>query len=410
MKNTPITLAIDTSCDETSASVVSGAIVLSNIQPSQMEFHKKFGGVVPSLAKLAHIDRIDNVVNEALKRAGMTFDEIDTISVTYGPGLAIALEVGITKAKELAEKYNKPLVIVNHMEGHLLSGFAMRESKNTNNNLIINQYFNKYNYPALGVLISGGHTELILVTAPSEYEKIGETLDDSCGECLDKCGRMLGLGYPAGPIITEFAKKQDSKIDVDYINRNQSLIIRATDKEKTIYELPVPMANSNDLNMSFSGLKTAFKQLVNQISETEITIEDELNERSSDLSKNQVMNLCVVLEKACFEQIAIKLRKAIKEYEPKEIWLGGGVIASARLRAYLRKEAKRIKLRYPYSKKLTTDNAAMIGIASNLSVLQLINLENTKISKENSATLLDHGIFINPNDFSQIDRDPSLSL
>ncbi len=407
MNKIPFTLAIDTSCDETSASVVEGVVVLSNIQPSQMEYHKKYGGVVPSLAKLAHIDRIDNVVEEALNKAQKTIEEIDTISVTVGPGLAIALEIGIKKAKELAEKHLKPLVIVNHMEGHLLSGFAERNSKQ-DRNASIDDYFDNNNYPTLGVLVSGGHTEIILVKSPGVYEKIGETLDDSLGECFDKCGRMLGLGYPAGPLITEFAKEFRGSLKLETIKRNQSTLMKGKGEKGETYELPVPMASSKDLNMSFSGLKTAFKQLVNELNEKEISIQDEIKGETHGLGKQHITNLCIMLEATAYEQLVLKVNKAIQEFKPKEVWLGGGVVASARLRNVIRKAAKDIKVRFPFSKKLTTDNAAMIGIASNLHVIKLAN--EISIAPENKATLEENGIFSDPLDFSKIDRIPSLSL
>ncbi|MCA9386840.1 hypothetical protein KC669_02275 [Candidatus Dojkabacteria bacterium] len=419
MQKQPTTLAIDTSCDETSASVVEGVRVLSNIQPSQMEYHKKYGGVVPSLAKLAHTERIDNVVTEALKQAQKTIDDVDYISVTYGPGLAIALEVGINKAKELAKEFNKPIMIINHMEGHLLSSFAERNSMLEVNghgrSVQCVEVANKC--PSIGVLISGGHTEFVLVKQIGEYEKIGETLDDSCGECLDKCGRMLGLGYPAGPIISEFSKKQRKKVKIEKVKDNQSTLLRLSSGTES-YELPIPMANSNDLNMSYSGLKTAFKQLVDKIAEDKKVkkVKDgklEANIETFDLEKEEIMNLCVLLEATAYEQIAIKLKNALRKYSVKEVWLGGGVVASSRLRSVVRSTVKSfdesIEVRYPYSKKLTTDNAAMIGVAANINMLQLQKLQ-ISLSPENKATLGEHGIFIDSSDFSEIDRDPSLEL
>ncbi|MCA9381286.1 hypothetical protein KC678_03405 [Candidatus Dojkabacteria bacterium] len=412
MQKQPITLAIDTSCDETSASVVEGVKVLSNIQPSQMEYHKKYGGVVPSLAKLAHTERIDNVVKESLKQAQKTMDDINYVSVTYGPGLAIALEVGIKKAKDIAEKYKKQLMIINHMEGHLLSAFAQRNSDAIETDNYLPQQF-----PAIGVLVSGGHTEFILVKGVGEYEKIGETLDDSCGECLDKCGRMLGLGYPAGPTISEFAKEQRKKVKIEKIRDNRSTLLRLNTGSGS-YELPIPMANSNNLNMSYSGLKTAFKQLVDKISEDKKVkkVKEgklEANIETFDLEKEEIMNLCILLEATAYEQISIKLISALKKYSVKEVWLGGGVVASSRLRSAIRSTVKsfdkKILVKYPYSKKLTTDNAAMIGVAANINMLQLQKLQ-ISLSPENKATLREHGIFIDSSDFSEIDRDPSLEL
>lgn len=394
MIKNPLILAIDTSCDETSCSIVRGLNVLSNVLPSQ-QIHKKHGGVVPSLARLAHMQRIDSVVEEALKKARVKISEIDAIAVTIGPGLAIALEVGIKKAKELSFEYNKPLLAINHMQGHLYSSFAQRNSsKSTQVDL------KKQKFPVLGFLISGGHTEIILLNSFFEYQKIGQTLDDSCGEAFDKCGRMLGLGYPAGPVVSEFAQKHRKNMTLEIRKSNLSTLCVSTNKSSgQVYELPIPMAHSKDLNLSFSGLKTAFAQLVNSLTEEEIHISQKLVD--TGLKKTQIMDLCVAFEYAAIEQLKIKLEKAILEYQPKEVWLGGGVVASSRLRSELRKICLRsnIQLKYPYSTKLTTDNAAMIAIAASLKIqTQLPTLKhNPKV-----------GVFTKEYEF--LDRQPSLSL
>ncbi len=388
------TLAIDTSCDETSVAVVKGSTILSSIMPSQMEYHKKFGGVVPSLAKLAHSQRIDNVVNQALKKAGLTIKQIDTVSVTYGPGLAIALEVGLKKAKQLAAEFSKPLLAINHMEGHLLSALALPNSKEQKN---INVQF-----PALGFLISGGHTEIIYVEEFGKYKKIGETVDDSCGEAYDKCGRILGFGYPAGPIITKFAKENRKNYSFKIIKDNLSVKVQTTNKESgSVYELPVAMVNSGNLNMSYSGLKTAFKQLVTSISGNTLSHSQEV-EGDMDLTKEQIIDLCVLFEAAAIEQLKVKLKKTLKEYSVKQLWLGGGVVASARLRSELRNVAKEFNVvtLYPYTKKLTGDNAAMIGLVANVKVAH-IGLNNIKHNPEN---------LVYTRDFDTLDREPSLSL
>lgn len=375
----PTILAIDTSCDETSVAVVRGLEVLSNLLPSQMEYHREFGGVVPSLAKLAHTERIDNVVVKSMKRAGVSFMDIDAIAVTYGPGLAIALEVGINKAKSLAQEYSKPLIIVNHMEGHLLSSLAKRRSA-------VRKELNS-KFPVIGFLISGGHTELIVMKNFGDYQKIGETLDDSCGEAYDKCGRILGLGYPAGPVITQFAKEHRKNVEIRKYKKDKSTLIEVTNKNtKAKYTLPIAMANSGDLNFSFSGLKTSFNQLVEKLKSKE------------DLSQEQIFDLCVAFEAAALEQLTLKLRSAIKKFQPQEIWLGGGVVASSRLRSEMRKAAgKNIAVRYPFSSKLTGDNAAMIGVAATYKLNRVGILHKPR-----------EGIFL--KDFDQIDRNPSLSF
>jgi len=386
-------LAIDTSCDETSVSVVRGFTILANLLPSQMEYHREFGGVVPSLAKLAHQERIDNVVNKALRRAGVSLKDIDAIAVTYGPGLAIALEVGIKKAKELAQEYSKPVVVVNHMEGHFLSSLAQKKTTKktfTSNEHNVQEILNKIELPVLGFLISGGHTELVLMKNLGEYVKVGETVDDSCGEAYDKCGRMLGLGYPAGPVISKFAKEHRKNVSIEVVKHHQSTLVKVANKKtKAEYLLPIPMVNSGDLNFSYSGLKTAFGQMVNKLKEW----------NNVELNREQIFDLCVAFEASALEQLAVKLKKAIDMYSPKEVWLGGGVVASARLRSVLRKTLKNydIKLRYPFSGKLTGDNSAMIGIAAQLKVY-LTEMEHNPMQ----------GIFL--NDFEAIDRDPSLSF
>src|SRR5690606_26238555 len=188
-----------------------------------MEYHREFGGVVPSLAKLAHQERIDNVVNKALRRAGVSLKDIDAIAVTYGPGLAIALEVGIKKAKELAQEYSKPVVVVNHMEGHFLSSLAQKKTTKktfTSNEHNVQEILNKIELPVLAFLIYGGHTELALMKNVGEYVKVGQNVDDSCGEAYDKCGRTLSLDYPAGPVISKFANEYGKNVSIEVVKHH----------------------------------------------------------------------------------------------------------------------------------------------------------------------------------------------
>lgn len=374
-----IILAIDTSCDETSVAVVKGKRLLSNVLPSQMEYHAQFGGVVPSLAKLAHTKRIDGVVKRALNLAKIKLEDIDIVAVTYGPGLAIALEVGINKAKELARRLNKPLIAVNHMEGHLLSSFVNKNSEVNNS---------EPKLPALGFLISGGHTEIILVNSLGDYQKLGETLDDSCGEAYDKCGRMLGFGYPAGPVISKLAKENRKNFKVKFFKDNLSLKVIVTDiKDNKTVELPVPMSNSGNLNLSYSGLKTAFSILIKDL---------KLKSNNDSLTKEEIILLTVAFEYATIEQLKIKLRSALKKHNVKQVWLGGGVIASARVRSELRKVANEFKVEtlYPFSKKLTGDNAAMIAISAYYNLKENFKSKTTYLVK----------------DIDTLDRNPSLSL
>ena len=323
MKKHYLILSIDTSCDDTSIAVTNNDLILSNVISSQVEFHKEYGGVVPNLAKRMHQQLIDPTIAEALEKAKISFEKVNAIAVTIGPGLAPALEVGIVKAKELAKRFKKPLIGVNHMEGHLLSSFV-RNSKG------IGPFSKmKPRFPILGLLVSGGHTQLVLMMDFGKYQLLGETLDDAAGEAFDKVARMLDLGYPGGPIISELAKKGKPK-----------------------YELPVPMIGSKDLNFSFSGLKTACLY--------------KLRELPKPWKEQFYCDFAASFEKATIEALMIKLKKAIMIYQPKQIVLGGGVINNLKLRKEARKVARKFNLEVfiPYDKKFFTDNAAMIGVCA----------------------------------------------
>lgn len=331
-KETPLIFAIDTSCDETSAAIVQGTSVLGNAVSSQIEMHRKYGGVVPGLARRLHAERIDFVISEAFKLAGkncgheITWENIAAVAVTYGPGLAIALEVGVAKAKELAAKYRKPLIAINHMEGHLLSALAANSRGKTQITL------QPKDFPVLGVLISGKHTDLVLMPEIGKYKIIGETLDDAIGEAYDKVARMLGLGYPGGAVVTELAQKGDAKK----------------------FALPVPMEKHASLNFSYSGLKTAVFYLLKKF---------ELKGHS--LNKQEISDLAASFELSAITELQIKLEQALKMHAVKTIFVGGGVVSSAKVRAGIRKVAGQFKLPvyFPFSDRLFQDNAAMIGVA-----------------------------------------------
>lgn len=342
-------LSIETSCDETAAAVIDGRRVLGNAIYSQILIHKKWGGVVPSLAKKAHEERIDLVIEEALIKASRSIPEffdsmgvlaslrtsqnrkklvssllsrVDYIAVTYGPGLAIALEVGINKAKELAKKYGKKIIPVNHMEGHLYAVFG----QNSRGKPKVD-----FKFPYIGLLVSGGHTELVKFTDHINYQILGETVDDAAGEALDKAAKLLGLGYPGGPVIERVAEEVGNK---------------------DFYRLPRPMIKSNDLNFSFSGLKTSFYYMLRKMKE------EERSKRLEELASS--------FQSAVFDTLVIKLEKAIKQSGIKNIVVGGGVIANVHLRGVLRALMKRYngEIIFPPYKYLCTDNAAMIGIAA----------------------------------------------
>jgi len=354
-------LSIETSCDETAAAVTDGRRVLSNVVYSQVLLHKKWGGVVPSIARKAHEERIDFVINDALKKTARhsgrseatdriltknrsyrehsslqddkrsrisNFDiraymnNIDYIAVTYGPGLAIALEVGINKAIELAKMYKKKIIPVNHMEGHIYSSFAQNSASNPKR---------PFEFPYLALLVSGGHTELVLWEDHLKFKILGQTVDDAAGEALDKASKMLGFGYPGGALIEVLAKKVNNK---------------------DFYKFPRPMRGSKDLNFSFSGLKTSLYYLLK-----------DMNEREKISKLNDLVSS---FQEAVFESIIIKTRKAIEQTGVKKLVLGGGVSANKRLRNLLRDLAKKHSgnVLFPAKKELCTDNAAMIGVAA----------------------------------------------
>lgn len=325
MKRNFCILAIDTSCDETSVAVTCDGRVLANVVSSQVELHREYGGVVPFLAKRIHAKLITPAITEALKRARFikTIRDVNAIAVTVGPGLAPALEIGIAKAKELCRQFQKPLLAVNHMEAHLLSAFAT-DSKGQGPFTHTAPRF-----PILGLLASGGHTQLVLMEGFGCYQLLGETLDDAAGEAFDKVAKMLGLGYPGGPIISELAKQGVPG-----------------------YTLPVPMQQSDDLNFSFSGLKTACLYF--------------LQKQQRPFSRQFYADFSASFEKVMARALVIKLAKAIERYTPKQIVLGGGVISNLTIRREVRKTAKQfgLPLFTPYTPKLFTDNAAMVGVCA----------------------------------------------
>lgn len=315
-------LAIDTSCDETAVAVTQGRKILSNVIYSQVLLHQKWGGVVPSLAKRAHEERIDEIVSLAIKRSTLQWEDVDAIAVTQGPGLAIALGVGISKAKELAHEYNKPILGINHLEGHLYSVFAQNSKGNPEREMA---------FPYLAMIISGGHTEFILWKNYLEYELLGSTLDDAAGEALDKAGKLLGLGYPAGAVVERLAET---------VNQDDR------------YEFPRPMLHSKDLNFSFSGLKTSFYYFLKKMSEEE--------------KNTNIAFLASSFQEAVFDTILYKAENAIKKTGVHNVVIGGGVSANKYLRKRFRTLVKEYSgtVYFPSLLSLTGDNAAMIGIAA----------------------------------------------
>lgn len=323
-------LSIDTSSDETSAAVTDGTTILSNIIWSQASLHAKWGGIFPGLAKRLHGERIDWVVSRAIHDSRLTTNEIAAIAVTVGPGLAIALEVGIAKAKELALKWHKPLIPVNHLEGHIVSALALPNSKLKTQSAKL-----QISFPALGLIASGGHTELVLVKKIGEYQVLARTIDDALGEALDKAARMLGLGYPGGAVLEKLAKAGDP----------------------LAYKFTLPLlGRENQGHFSYSGLKTAIYRLTD----------------GKSFTKQEICDLAACFQSTAFDHLIRIIRRTITNYKNYNNYkfynflIGGGVATNVELRKRLRKLGKQsgLKVHFPYTKKLCTDNAAMIGAAA----------------------------------------------
>jgi len=346
MENMMKILAIETSCDDTCAAVLEDDRVLSNVVSSQVMFHKKFGGVVPSVARDKHKEFIGPAVEKALRQAKVTLEDIDVLAVTYGPGLAIALEVGVAKIKELYEKIEKPVIGVNHLEGHALSPFL----KNRNGN-----YYEKSvpEFPFISLVVSGGHTEIVLVEGIGKYKLLGQTLDDAAGEAFDKVARLLKLGYPGGPLISKVAEEGDP-------NK---------------FTLPRCLEHSNDLNFSFSGLKTSCLHTLRKLYEDkykqnpdDLSFKQSATYYESDdmfFSRQEMNDFAASFEFAVIDILTKKVKAAVKATGVKHVAIGGGVSANLALRKHLRREMKRmgVSVGMPET-KFSTDNAGMIGLVA----------------------------------------------
>jgi len=334
-------LAIDTSADETSVAVTADRKVLSSAISSQIDAHSKWGGIVPSIAKLAHAERIDSVCESALTKARLAngIKEIDAVAVTIGPGLSVALEIGIEKAVEIARENNIPLYGVNHMEGHLYSPFVQNSKGKPDIDL---------GFPFLSLLVSGGHTMIVNVVENGKYEILGETQDDAAGEALDKAAKMLGLGYPGGEVIEKLSS------DVNNIDK---------------YKFPRPMIHDGTLNMSFSGLKTHFYYLLKGKKGEDIDMVQDLKYLASSF------------QEAVFDVLLKKLESAINRKNPKTLCIGGGVSANKYLRLKLRRLSKKygINVYFPPYKYLCGDNGAMIGVAASMMIKRGIKPNNVDL-------------------------------
>lgn len=310
-----IILAIETSCDETSIAIIKDNQILSNIVSSQISLHQRYGGVVPELAARAHSNNISYVLSSALKDAKIDLEKIDYIAYTSTPGLISCLHVGKVAADTIATYLKKPLIPCNHLFGHVYASLIDYQ----------------WEFPVLGLVVSGGHTQLFYLTEHLKFEILGQTLDDAVGECYDKVARMLGLSYPGGPEIDKLAKSgQDT------------------------YSLPLPK-NDKTLDFSFSGLKSAAAKIIDQ-----------------EQAKLNIANFSCSLQNTIVSVLINKLVLAIESYQPKTVLLAGGVSANSALRTnFLNLKQKYPNLNFIVPKiEYCTDNAAMIGVLARQQIKQ----------------------------------------
>jgi len=314
-------LAIETSCDETAAAVVEdGRRVLSDVVATQIEIHRRWGGVVPELASRNHVVQVMPVVDEALSRAGVEPGGIDAVAVTSGPGLVGALLVGVQVAKALALSWDRPLVRVNHLEGHLVAAFLSEEPPE---------------FPYLGLVVSGGHTSLYAARGFGDYRLLGQTRDDAAGEAFDKGGKLLGLSYPGGVAIDRLAREGDAKA----------------------VRFPKAIVRGADLDFSFSGLKTALLHHV---------------KKHGVPAGRALADLCASYQEAIVRALVEKTFRAARRLQFERVVLAGGVAANSRLRAAMAERAREyegMRVFVP-APRLCTDNAAMIAVAGTHALLR----------------------------------------
>ena len=311
-------LGIESSCDETSASIVkNGVEEIATVISSQIDIHKDFGGVVPEIASRHHVKNVTMVLEECLEKANMTMDDIDAIAITYGPGLIGSLLIGLEAAKTLAFVHNKPLVPVHHIAGHIYANSLVKPLE----------------FPLLAVVVSGGHTELIEMTKHYDFKKLGGTLDDAIGECYDKVARVINLEYPGGPKLDKLAHEG-----------------------KPTYDLPVPLKDDS-YNFSFSGLKSAV-----------INLAHNEEQRGNDLRKE---DLACSFQKVAVESIINKVRKAIIEKSIKHVIVAGGVAANQGLREAMTELCNELNVDLSIPPmKYCTDNGTMIAAAGYFAYLE----------------------------------------
>ena len=328
-------LAIESSCDETSCSIIkNGSVDLATVISTQIDIHTNFGGVVPEIASRQHLKNITMVIEDCLNKANMKMEDVDAIAVTYGPGLIGSLLVGVEAAKTLALIYNKPLIPVHHIAGHIYANNLKKPME----------------YPLIALVVSGGHTELIYMKDEYEFEKLGETLDDAVGESYDKVARVIGVGYPGGPVIDRMAKAGTHE-----------------------YNLPIPL-NDDSYNFSFSGLKSAVINLAHNYEQRGIEINKE--------------NLATSFQDVVVETITKKTMKALSDKNVKRLVIAGGVAANSGIRHSLEEECNKAGIDCSYPElKYCTDNAAMIGAAAYFAYKKGI-IADSKLNAKSSVKLV----------------------
>ncbi len=381
-------LAIETSCDETAISILSREknilTILSSEVSSQIKLHAKWGGVVPNLAAREHVKNIDLMLKNALQEAQILPADIDAIAVTQGPGLIPALLVGVNYAKTLSYLWEKPLIGIHHIEGHIYANFISDKISVSSNNQETNSKQNSnikkdtpskisnlpnIKFPILCLVVSGGHTQLVLMKDHLEYEIIGQTVDDAVGEAFDKVARILGIGYPGGPNVAawaatfrisnfEFRNENNSKIKNSEINSKFKI-----QNSKFEIHFPRPMLNKQNFNFSFSGLKTA---VLYEVKKFVAANGSSTPTKGVELPKDYIAQVCHEFEQACVDVLVTKTLRAAEKYAPKTILLAGGVSANTELRGQLGQAIEKNMPTTSYcipALSLTGDNAGMIGIA-----------------------------------------------
>lgn len=390
----PVILAIETSCDDTAAAIVTlvdgTPVVRSSVVSSQIELHRKFGGVVPNLAAREHVRNLVPVIDEAMSRANASPDDIDAIAVTKGPGLIPALLAGVSAAKTLSLVWQKPLLGIHHIEGHIYANF-IRESK-------VESRKSKVLFPLLALVVSGGHTELVLMKDHFDYEILGRTKDDAAGEAFDKVAKMLGLPYPGGPEIAARATRvtsRKSKVESqepeskNRIRKTASVskfhpkgdqpladkIRNSKSEEASGFRFPRPMIDSGDYDFSFSGLKTAVLYEIRKTPE-------------ADRDEDFVDAVCHSFQRAVVDVLTTKTQRAIREFAPRTLVIAGGVSANVALRESL---SDMVEKDFPETAFLvpefgySLDNAAMIGSAATLRFARLSPDEHESLKRNATA-------------------------